>query len=84
MKVKEMEIEVFVPGHGNVGNGELLNKVAGYVTFLTNKSKAAVKKKVSLETFISTFETPSKYINWRGTNGIRDNLSKVYGFFAEE
>jgi cyclase len=84
MKVKEMEIEVFVPGHGNVGNGELLNKVAGYVTFLTNKSKAAVKKKVSLETFISTFETPSEYINWRGTNGIKDNLSKVYCFFAEE
>ncbi|MEL3974759.1 MBL fold metallo-hydrolase [Rossellomorea oryzaecorticis] len=82
-EVKEMEIELFVPGHGNVGNEELLEKIAGYVAFLIEKSKEAVENKVSLESFTSEFETPPEYKKWKGVNGIRDNLSKVYRFYAK-
>jgi cyclase len=82
-KVKEMEIEVFVPGHGNTGDEELLDIVAGYVTFLIKKSKKALENKVSLESFTSDFETPSEYMNWRGVNGIKSNLYKIYSFYAK-
>ncbi|MDH2888629.1 MBL fold metallo-hydrolase [Bacillus cytotoxicus] len=80
-KVEEMDIETFVPGHGNVGNKGLLYTLSEYLTFLTEKSREALKNNQSLETFISKFDTPNKYKEWTGVNGIKGNLSKVYTFY---
>lgn len=44
-KVMAMDIERFVPGHGNVGGKELLNTLAGYLSFLIEKSKEALEKR---------------------------------------
>ncbi|MGR3762940.1 MBL fold metallo-hydrolase [Rossellomorea sp. NS-SX7] len=81
--VKEMEIDILVPGHGNVGNKDLAETVSDYVSFLMKKSKEALENRVPLESFLSDFEPPSEYLNWRGVNGIRDNLSRMYRFYAE-
>jgi cyclase len=81
-KVKEMDIETFVPGHGNVGGNELLNSLAGYLSFLIEKSKEALKNIQTLESFVSKFDTPNEYKEWKGVNGIKDNISKIYTFYA--
>lgn len=81
-KVKLMDIETFIPGHGNVGCRELLLTLADYLSFLIEKSHEALENKISLEVFVSNLETPSKYIGWKGVKGIKGNLSTVYTFYA--
>lgn len=81
-KVRQMDIETFVPGHGNVGGNELLNTLAGYLSFLIEKSKEALKNMQTLESFVSKFDTPNEYKEWIGVNGIKDNISKIYTFYA--
>lgn len=82
-KVRQMDIETFVPGHGNVGGKELLNTLAGYLSFLIEKSKEALKNMETLESFVSNFDTPNEYKEWKGVNGIKDNISKIYTFYAK-
>lgn len=82
-KVKKMDIETYVPGHGNVGGTVLLNKLAEYIAFLIEESKKALKNKMIFEAFISEFVTPVKYKEWKGMNGIKDNLSKTYSFYKK-
>ncbi|WP_064092602.1 MBL fold metallo-hydrolase [Rossellomorea aquimaris] len=82
-KVKEMNIETIVPGHGNVGDNELLNTLDGYLSFLIEKSKDALKKGQTLESFVSEFDTPNEYKEWIGVNGIKNNISNVYTFYAK-
>lgn len=81
-EVRQMDIETFVPGHGNVGGNELLNTLAGYLSFLIEKSKEALKNMQTLESFVSMFDTPYEYKEWKGVNGIKDNISKIYTFYA--
>ena len=82
-KVKLMDIETFIPGHGNVGNQELLAELADYLSFLIKKSQDALENNISYEFFVANLETPSKYVDWKGVNGIEGNLSTVYKFYAK-
>ncbi|MDZ5472882.1 MBL fold metallo-hydrolase [Bacillus sp. 31A1R] len=79
-KVRLMDIGTFVPGHGIVGKVDLLESVYDYISYLMEKSNEALQSNQSLETFLSEFQTPEPYSKWRGMNGIKDNLSKVYKF----
>jgi cyclase len=81
-KVKEMDIDLFVPGHGNISNEDLLDKVEGYISFIKQESMKALNNKISLQKFISDFKLPPEYMEWRGVNGIKVNLSSVYTFYA--
>lgn len=82
-KVKLLDMETVVPGHGYPGGNELLCTMEKYLAFLIGKTKEAVKNNVSLEVFVSNLEIPDPYTEWRGVNGIRGNLSKVYAYYSE-
>lgn len=80
--VKKMNIDTVVPGHGDVSDIALIQSVIDYLTVLTRKSKDAHQRGLSLEDFITGFETPSEYIDWKGINGIKTNLTNLYNFYS--
>ncbi|MFL8935176.1 MBL fold metallo-hydrolase [Rossellomorea oryzaecorticis] len=80
-RVRELNIFTYVPGHGKVGNKELLNELEGYVTFLKDTVTDAINKHVPLESLVTRFEAPLPYKNWMGVGGIEGNLSKMYEFY---
>jgi cyclase len=81
--VKQMDIETVIPGHGGIGTLKLCDTLINYLSYLIEKAKEAHQNKVSLNDFISGFITPSEYTNWRGVNGINQNLSTVYNFYGK-
>jgi len=81
-KMKLLDIEIVVPGHGSPGGNELVCTLEKYLSFLIEKTKEAVKNGVPFEVFVSKLEIPDEYAEWKGVNGIRGNLSKVYAFYA--
>lgn len=81
-KVKLLDIETVVPGHGSPGGNELVCTLEKYLYFLIEKTKEAVKNGVPFETFVSNLEIPDEYAKWKGVNGIRGNLTKVYTFYG--
>ncbi|MDP4084884.1 MAG: MBL fold metallo-hydrolase [Bacillota bacterium] len=82
-KVKQVHIDMVIPGHGNVGKMQLCDILIDYLSLLIEKAKEACETGISLEEFISTFSTPIEYKNWRGHNGIKRNLSTVYNFYKQ-
>ncbi|MEH7884271.1 MBL fold metallo-hydrolase [Bacillus sp. JJ1609] len=80
-KVIQMEIETFVPGHGNIGNKGLVDDLIGYLTLLIEKAKEAHLHQKSLEDFLKEFQMPVLYKEWKGVNGINRNLLQVYNFY---
>jgi cyclase len=83
-KVTQMDIEKFVPGHGNIGDKESLNTITRYLSFLIKESKNALKNKIPLETFIKEVPTPNEFREWKGVNGIKGNVSTVYTFYQSD
>ncbi|WRP07494.1 MBL fold metallo-hydrolase [Rossellomorea aquimaris] len=81
-KVKLLDIETVVPGHGSPGGNELVCTLEKYIAFLIENAREAVKNEVPLEVFVSNLEIPDEYAEWKGVNGIRGNLTKVYAFYA--
>lgn len=76
--VKQMEIETIVPGHGSVEGMAICDTLTDYLSCLILRATEAHRRNITREDFISDFETPSKYRAWKGVNGIKANLSKVY------
>ncbi|MFS0823333.1 MBL fold metallo-hydrolase [Bacillus sp. 1P02SD] len=81
-KVKEMNINTFVPGHGNFGNKQLLNIMSGYLSYLIKTSKEAIERNLTLDSFLSHTTIPEHYRKWNGINGVKGNLTKVYNFYC--
>lgn len=82
-KVKQKDIEVFVPGHGAIGNELLLDELISYLSFLIESGKEAQSLEKSLEQFIEELKVPDQYKHWKGTKGIKGNLEQVYKFYSE-
>ncbi|MFD1019657.1 MBL fold metallo-hydrolase [Thalassobacillus hwangdonensis] len=82
--VKKMDIDTLVPGHGNVGNLEMLHTLAAYLDFLIRTSQDAIRTEVSLESLLAEVEVPTEYRQWQGIKGIKGNLSATYAFYMEE
>ncbi|MGE6753786.1 MBL fold metallo-hydrolase [Rossellomorea sp. NPDC071047] len=80
-KVKLLDIETVVPGHGYPGGSELVCTLEKYLCFLIENTKVAVRNGVPFEVFVSNLEIPNEYAEWKGVNGIKGNLSKVYAFY---
>ena len=76
--VKQMEIETYVPGHGNAGDQSLCEDLLHYLSFLMDKAKEAHEKNEDMETFLSRLEMPKEFADWKGINGIRANLMTAY------
>ncbi|CRK82780.1 MBL fold metallo-hydrolase [Neobacillus massiliamazoniensis] len=82
-KVKQIDIETIVPGHGCVGNLKLCDILIDYLSILIQKAKEAQRYNLSQENFMSGFSTPAEYNNWKSPNGIKRNLSTVYNFYKK-
>ncbi|MDR4886141.1 MBL fold metallo-hydrolase [Fredinandcohnia sp. QZ13] len=82
IKVKEMDINTFVPGHGNYGNKQLLKIMTSYLSYLIETSKEAIGRNLPLDSFLSHTTIPEQYREWNGINGVKGNLTKVYNFYC--
>jgi cyclase len=82
-QVKQMDIDTIVPGHGSVTNMALCNTLIDYLSFLTQSAKEAIQRKLPVEDFISAFEIPKKYKEWKGVNGIKKNLKTIYTYLQK-
>ncbi|MEQ6389346.1 hypothetical protein RZN22_08450 [Bacillaceae bacterium S4-13-58] len=83
-KLNEFEIEKVVPGHGEIGTLEICEILHDYLLMLVSRAKDAHRNRISLEDFVSSFEIPTEYKQWRGVNGIKTNLVNVYTFYLEK
>lgn len=76
--VKQMDIEMMVPGHGGIGRMAMCDTILDYLSLLFQRATEAHHSKITREDFIADFELPIQYQQWQGVNGIKANLSKVY------
>ncbi|WP_374967170.1 MBL fold metallo-hydrolase [Lysinibacillus sp. RS5] len=82
-QVKQMDIDTIIPGHGSVTNMALCDTLIDYLSFLIQSSKEAIQRKLPVEDFISAFEIPKKYKEWKGVNGIKKNLKTIYTYLQK-
>lgn len=82
-RVKQIDINVIVPGHGNVANLTLCDTLIDYLSFMIQRAKEALQRKVSLEDFVSEFDLPNKYSEWKGVKGIKGNLTTIYNYLHQ-
>ncbi|RIW38484.1 MBL fold metallo-hydrolase [Bacillus salacetis] len=83
-KVKQLDIDTLIPGHGEIGGKDKLHTFADYVSMISDRSQEAVRNKVPLDLFISSFKTPEEFSKWEGTKGIKGNLTTAYTFYADD
>lgn len=77
-RVKQIDINIIVPGHGNVADMTLCDTLIDYLSYMTHRAKEALQRKLSLEDFVAEFVLPIEYREWMGVNGIKGNLTKIY------
>jgi len=82
-RVKQIDINIIVPGHGNIADLALCDTLIEYLTFMTQRATEALQRKLSLEDFVSEFDVPKKYREWKGVNGIKANLTTIYTSFQK-
>lgn len=82
-KIMTMDIETLLPGHGEVGGLDKVDTMVDYLTMVSEAGKHAQQSGISLNEFLSGFNTPAKYANWKGMQGIKRNLTLVYQFYAD-
>ncbi|MGB3101378.1 MAG: hypothetical protein WBB56_05685, partial [Psychrobacillus psychrotolerans] len=82
-QVKEMDIITFVPGHGNIGGREQLISIERYILFLINSSLSALENNHTIDTYVSGFITSKEWTEWKGVNGIKNNLTSIYNFYSK-
>lgn len=82
-RVKQIDINIMVPGHGNIADLTVCNSLIDYLSYMTQRAKEALQRKVSLEDFISEFDVPKTYRDWKGVNGIKANLITVYTYLQK-
>jgi len=82
-RVKQIDINIMVPGHGNIADLTVCNSLIDYLSYMTQRAKEALQRKLSLEDFISEFDVPKTYRDWKGVNGIKANLITVYTYLQK-
>ncbi|MGE7693670.1 MBL fold metallo-hydrolase [Lysinibacillus sp. NPDC094177] len=82
-RVKQIDINIIVPGHGNVADMTLCDTLIDYLSLMTERAKEAHQRKLSLEDFISEFDIPKEYREWKGVNGIKANLTTIYTYLQK-
>ncbi|MEY9974185.1 cyclase [Lysinibacillus sp. RC46] len=82
-RAKQIDINIIVPGHGNVADMTLCDTLIDYLSFMIQRAKEALQRKLPLEDFISEFDLPKKYREWKGVNGIKGNLTTIYKYLQK-
>ncbi len=77
-EVEKMELEIVIPGHGEIGDKSILRKEAEYLKALRNEVKKHVDEGLPLEEVIKRAELPA-YKNMEGyTQRFSRNVEAVY------
>ncbi|WP_204204088.1 MBL fold metallo-hydrolase [Bacillus suaedaesalsae] len=79
-KIKTMDLDIVIPGHGNVATLELCETVLKYLKDMVTKAKEAIDSNHTMQDFQSSFTMQEPYSKWLGQNGINRNLETVYMF----
>ncbi|MBG9455716.1 hypothetical protein ABE61_17035 [Lysinibacillus sphaericus] len=82
-RVKQIDINIIVPGHGNVADLTVCDTLIDYLSYMTQRAKEALQRKLSLEDFVFEFDVPKTYREWNGVNGIKANLTTVYTYLQK-
>lgn len=82
-RVKQIDINILVPGHGNIADLTLCDTLIEYLSFMTQRAKEALQRKLSREDFIAKFDLPKEYKEWKGVNGIKANLTTIYTYLLK-
>lgn len=82
-EAKKMDIQILLPGHGEVGTTKQIDTMIHYVYMIIKAVKDAQQANTSLDDFVAAFVIPSEYKEWKGVQGIQRNLTAVYNFYAK-
>ncbi|WP_285395345.1 MBL fold metallo-hydrolase [Lysinibacillus sp. fls2-241-R2A-57] len=77
-RIKQIDINIIVPGHGRVATMTLCDTLIDYLSFMIQRAKEALQNKMSLEDFVCEFDVSKEYKEWKGVNGIKANLTTIY------
>jgi len=50
---------------------------------MTQQAEEAIQRKLSLEDFVSEFDVPKTYREWKGVNDIKANLTTIYTYLQK-
>ena len=76
-KTLEMDVEFFLPGHGDVGNKKDVREAIGFLIDLQAGVKEAIAKGLSREEAAKTLQFP-KYKNWRNAGNAPNGIGAMY------
>ncbi|WP_407269806.1 MBL fold metallo-hydrolase [Radiobacillus sp. PE A8.2] len=80
-KVRQINIDTIVPGHGEIGTLSLAETLTEYLSNIIKQVKKAHDHNKTFDEFTATFSLPDQFKNWKGINGIKRNLTTVYSFY---
>jgi cyclase len=76
-KTLEMDVDVFLAGHGDVGTKKDVQEAIGFLTDLQTAVKDAIAKGMSSEEAAKTLQLP-KYKDWRNASNAPDYITAMY------
>jgi glyoxylase-like metal-dependent hydrolase (beta-lactamase superfamily II) len=76
-KIIEMDVDTFLPGHGDVGTKKDVQEAIGFLTDLQAAVKDAIAKGMSREEAAKTLQFP-KYKDWRNADNAPANITAMY------
>lgn len=76
-KTLEMDVDVFLPGHGDVGNKKDVQEAIGFLTDVQAGVKDAIANGMSREQAAKTLQFP-KYKDWRNANNAPATITAMY------
>jgi cyclase len=76
-KIMEMDVDVYLPGHGDVGTKKDVQEAIGFLTDLQAAVKDAIAKGMSREEAAKTLQFP-KYKDWRNAGNAPANITAMY------
>lgn len=76
-KISEMDVEVFLPGHGDIGTKKDVQDAITFLVDLQTGVKDAIAKGMSKEQAAKSLQFP-KYKDWRNADRAADNITAMH------
>ena len=76
-KISEMDVDIFLPGHGDIGKKPDVKEAIDFLVDLQTAVKDAIAKGMSKEQAAKTLQFP-KYKDWRNANRGGDNIAAMH------
>ncbi len=76
-KVRQMDIDIIVPGHGNVGQVMELDKVIKYIEKVMDITEDFINQGHSIDE-INSIEIPKEFLNWKASQIFYQNINFLF------